>query len=195
MINFTINVKQNEIWKPVEGYEGLYKVSNLGRIKHLKRVKRNNQDTFADKEFILSTTLARGYPQVQLVNESGIRRFVKVHRIVATAFIENPNKFPCVNHKDENKENNNVENLEWCDRSYNNTYNNRATKVGIKNRKAIDVYSVEKGIVTFIETIPRVTDIKLKYHVSNHILYKYVNTDRVYRQRATNKCFIFEYHD
>lgn len=105
----------NEIWKPIKGYEGLYEVSNLGRIKSL-----NYNHT--GKEKILKPTKDRyGYLQVTLC-KNNIKKQYTVHRLVAEAFIDNPDNLPQVNHKDENKQNNNVDNLEWCDAKYNSNY-------------------------------------------------------------------------
>lgn len=76
-----------------------------------------------------------GYPIVIIVREDGKRVTIKIHTIVADTFIENSNILhDCINHKDENKRNNNVSNLEWCSRLYNNTYNNKAIKIGLKLR-------------------------------------------------------------
>lgn len=96
----------DEIWKPVAGFEGLYEVSNTGRVKSLKRLHT--------KERILSQWLNhRGYARVTLWKENRQTKH-SVHRLVADAFIPNPYGKPQVNHKDENKQNNAVENLEWC---------------------------------------------------------------------------------
>lgn len=90
-----------EIWKDVVGYEGLYQVSNLGRIKS------------GYKPIILQSGVCRGYLIVNLYkNKKGLSR--KVHRLVAQAFIPNPENKPTVNHKDGNKQNNCVDNLEWA---------------------------------------------------------------------------------
>lgn len=104
-----------ESWKDIEGYEGLYQVSNLGNVKSLKNNKTK-------KEKILKPFKTRkGYLQVILCKNKTIKRF-SVHRLVANAFIENPNNYPCVNHKDECGTNNVVENLEWCTYKYNTNY-------------------------------------------------------------------------
>lgn len=99
-----------EIWKDIEGFEGLYQVSNMGRVKSLRR------------NIILKSQIARsGYKRIQLYNNKGYKHF-QIHRLVATAFISNPDNLPQVNHKDENKANNCVDNLEWCTPEYNHNY-------------------------------------------------------------------------
>lgn len=101
--------QMEEIWKPIKGYEGLYEVSNLGRVKSLpKRAgfsvrKEFIKSIFSDKE---------GYLKVDLCNGRGKQMYV--HRLVADAFIPNCDNKPMVNHIDGNKQNNSVENLEWC---------------------------------------------------------------------------------
>ena len=107
-----------EIWKNIQGFEGLYQVSNLGRVKSFRRSTKFG----APDELILHPSIiSSGYAVVTLYSEKG-RAKRQVHRLVASAFIPNPNNFPCVNHKDENKLNNFVENLEWCTYQYNNNY-------------------------------------------------------------------------
>lgn len=112
-----------EFWKDVVGYEGLYQVSNLGRIKSLpKTIVIYNGGITTRREKILKQGIrAKYYKFVALSNGKETRRF-GVHRLVAQAFLPNPNNLPEVNHKDENPANNNVLNLEWCDREYNINY-------------------------------------------------------------------------
>lgn len=111
-----------ELWKDVAGYEGLYQVSNLGRVKSLGRIASNGKGAYVVKSRILLTYLDFGKYQCVKLSRNGKAKQHKVHRLVAEAFISNPNKLPCVNHKDENRQNNNVNNLEWCTHQYNNTY-------------------------------------------------------------------------
>lgn len=100
-----------EVWKNIEGYEGLYQVSNMGRVKSLKW----------GKERILRPIDNKGYLLVQLwKNKKG--KFYLVHRLVSRAFIPNPDNLPFINHRDECKTNNFVDNLEYCDREYNVNY-------------------------------------------------------------------------
>ena len=89
-----------EVWKDIPGYENLYQVSNKGRIKSLYNYKRNGTD-------ILIPRLKKGYYTIGL-RKSGKRKWIGIHRLVAMAFILNENNYKCVNHKDENKLNNNV---------------------------------------------------------------------------------------
>lgn len=100
-----------KIWKDVVGYEGYYEVSNTGEV-------RNSQTGH-----ILSPGLSQGYHYVVLCRH-GDRRNKQVNRLVAEAFIDNPENHPIVNHKNEVKTDNVVDNLEWCTYSYNNTYGN-----------------------------------------------------------------------
>lgn len=112
----------DEIWKPIEGYEGLYEISTWGRVKSLERNVMTAVGTLYKRpERILKPSLSRGYPVVTLSHDMVQKTFL-VHRLVAMAFIPNPHGYPMINHKDEDKTNNYVENLEWCDAKYNVNY-------------------------------------------------------------------------
>lgn len=112
-----------EIWKPVKGYEGLYEVSNKGRVKSLKRysVRFGHQKELVGEKLMSLHKSSEGYIIVHL-SKDGERKSKSVHRLVAQAFIPNPHCYPLINHKDENKANNHVENLEWCTQEYNVNY-------------------------------------------------------------------------
>lgn len=124
-----------EIWKNIEGFGDKYEVSNLGRVKKKETTKRHYFGGFSIvKEKILIPNKHReGYLYAQLIVD-GKKTPIGIHRLVAEAFIENPNNLPFVNHKDENKENNNVENLEWCTREYNNNYGTRLKRISESNK-------------------------------------------------------------
>ena len=120
-----------EIWRDVKGYEGLYQVSNLGRVKSLERFiktrkNKNGMNGYIHKQesIRIPTKDYKGYLRLNLCKEGKQKPF-KVHRLVAQAFIPNPNNLPQVNHKDENKENNCITNLEWCTNEYNHNYGTR----------------------------------------------------------------------
>lgn len=102
-----------ETWKDIEGYEGLYQVSNFGRIKSLGGKRRSHKE-----DIILKLGIRNTYNVINLRKNNQKKSF-QVHRLVAKAFIPNPNDFPIVNHKDENPLNNKVDNLEWCTQQHN----------------------------------------------------------------------------
>jgi hypothetical protein len=126
---------EKEIWRDIRGYEGLYQVSNLGSIKSLGNDKSRKEKI---KKLPKSD---RGYLYAHL-SKNGERITVAVHRLVAIAFIGESKNYNEINHKDENKLNNNVNNLEWCDRKYNNTYGDRinnAIRTRSKRRMACNM--------------------------------------------------------
>lgn len=119
----------NEVWKDIVGYEGYYQVSNLGRVKSFGNTKIPNK--YTGKERLLkSVKHTTDYLQITLFKNGKGKQF-SVHRLVALTFLDNPNNYPCVNHKDENKQNNCVDNLEWCTYKYNNDYGSRKLKVSL----------------------------------------------------------------
>lgn len=101
-----------EIWKDIVGYDGLYQVSNFGMVRSLK---------FNKVKILKTPSNKYGYNVVHLLNNNKNKSYY-VHRIVAQEFIPNSKNYPMVNHKDENKSNNRVDNLEWCDNKYNLNY-------------------------------------------------------------------------
>lgn len=105
-----------EVWKDIAGYEGLYQVSNYGNVRSVDRyTKTSNSVRFYKGRLMKQEQNRNGYMQVSLCKNGNYKCFL-VHRLVAKAYISNPKKLPEVNHKDENKENNNVCNLEWVTR-------------------------------------------------------------------------------
>ena len=106
-----------EIWRDIEGYEGLYQVSNEGRVKSLERNYISGNHAVQHQEEMLLTPCANSdnYLIVGL-SKNGVWVGFKVHKLVAESFIPNPNGYDVVHHKDHNKENNTVENLEWMNK-------------------------------------------------------------------------------
>ena len=112
-----------EIWKDIDGYEGKYLVSNLGRIKSLHYKRQKNNEKFL-KPYTCKTN---PYLTVKINYKN-----MNIHRLVAKAFLENPNNYPVVNHIDGNKWNNNVNNLEWCTYKHNT---NEAVRIGLYDNR------------------------------------------------------------
>ena len=120
-----------EIWKSIQGYEGLYEVSNFGNVRSLDRVIRSKHNEKKQKKGRILTPFyeeKKGYYQVSL-SKDGKQKKQRIHRLVAVAFLENPFNYTDVNHKDEDKTNNNVDNLEWCTRKYNNNYGTKPERI------------------------------------------------------------------
>ena len=119
-------MNSEEIWRPVVGYEGLYEVSSLGRVRSLDKYDSINR--FCEGRILKLSSDRLGYLRAQLYSNSKRKSFL-VHRLVAQAFIPNPDNLPQVNHIDENPSNDNVENLEWCDGKYNVNYGTRIDRI------------------------------------------------------------------
>lgn len=111
-----------EVWKPIKGYEGIYEVSNYGRIKSLQRIRNNKNGLITLKTSIRKPQVSRGGYLCVILRKHNDPKYHYVHRLVASAFIPNPNNYPFINHIDEVKTNNQVNNLEWCSRLYNNNF-------------------------------------------------------------------------
>lgn len=137
-----------EIWKDISGYEGMYQISNLGKVRSVDRVVHGRNDYF-QKGIELKIFSNWNYDFV-VVSRNGKSKRLYLHRLVAEHFVENPNNYNVVNHKDENKRNNKADNLEWCTSKYNANYGKRNRKIAqklgkriarMKNGKILQVYS------------------------------------------------------
>ena len=132
---------ENEVWKDVVGYEGLYQVSSFGKVKRLKNGK---------ERILKPQPNGFGYLFVNLYKNK-INKHFKVHRLVAKTFIPNPDNLPQVNHIDEDKTNNHVDNLEWCDAKYNINFGTRNKRFAESKSKKVDQYSLDDK---FLKTWP-----------------------------------------
>lgn len=139
---------KEEQWKPIKGLEGYYEVSNQGRIRSLDRVLLGCYGSVQHKkgQLMKPINMPNGY-LAQGFNYNGKHRQYYIHRLVAQAFIPNPNNLPEVNHKDEDKANNVVDNLEWCDRIYNIRYGKARAKIAQARRDGAVRPVVQKDLM------------------------------------------------
>lgn len=182
---------QNEIWKPVVGYEGSYEVSNLGNVRGLDRIKIN---AIGRKQHTLGRLLIKqstywGYHKVRLSmydNGKSKAKGVFVHRLVADAFIHNPEKKPQVNHIDGDKTNNNVNNLEWNTQSENQ---NHAVKTGLKkvfagennHSSKLTMVQVREIRASYIKKYGAIAELARKYNVSGTAI-NYIIKNKTYAE-------------
>ena len=137
-------IMQNEIWKDAPGFPG-YQVSNAGRVRSFYRV--------------LAPDSIKGYYRVRLYRNGRVSR-IYIHRLVAMAFVPNPDGLPQINHKNEIKTDNRVENLEWCTAKYNNAYGTGRERAAKSRSKAVGQYTTG-GIL--VATYDRIKDAREKY--------------------------------
>jgi hypothetical protein len=156
----------NEVWKDIPGYEGLYQVSNLGRVKSLERFKDNNGGLVRVPEKIMTGGKRHGYI-LMFLSKEGSRKTFAAHRLVAQVFIPNPENKPSVNHINGNKQDNRVCNLEW------NTYKentNHAIKTGLwdhkNNKTSIPVIQYDTDM-NVIKTYPSMMEAERQTGIPN----------------------------
>lgn len=159
-------MKEIEEWKDVPGYLGYYQISNLGRVKSLNRTIVYSPSKFYPngrvrvlKEKILTPSVdKKGYEFVQLFI-NGNYRSKKIHRLVAEVFIPNPNNLEQVNHKDENKKNNKVSNLEWCTLIYNINYGTGKYRKTLNKRIPVVQYDLDGNMIREYESATAATKV------------------------------------
>lgn len=172
-----------EIFKDIQNYEGLYQISNYGNVKSVDRyVLHKRYGNMHVKECIMKCFLVEGYLYVRLCKNSKHKTF-KIHRIVMTHFVLNPNNFLEVNHIDGVKTNNHIDNLEWCTRSHNEKH---AHKIGLKNFKGKNAPNIKlteekiKEIKELLKNkIPQRTIAK-KYDIAPSTV-NYINTEKKWK--------------
>jgi hypothetical protein len=166
----------NEEWKDIKGYEGIYKVSNYGKIKNIRLYKhyyhtQNNKiykdyrlidkyKSFRQNKILINSSNDKGYFIISLC-KNNISKTNRIHQLVAQHFIPNPDNKPCVNHKDGNKQNNNVSNLEWCTHKENMIH---AYEIGLK-KAANKKVKILKG--DFSKTFNSLKDCSIYLNVTN----------------------------
>lgn len=153
----SIDNLEGEIWKNVEGYGNFYEVSNLGRVRSKERITEIQPYChIVRKSRILKAQFNGNYYRV-VVSFNGKYRQVLIHRLVAETFIPNPNNLSEVNHKDEDKSNNDVSNLEWCTRLYNMAYGTKSARhslfMTLTKGKSVSQYTLDGVFVADYATI------------------------------------------
>lgn len=146
IVSLSLRNLKGEIWKDIDGYEGLYSVSNKGRVKSHSHLVKRGWATCYTKDQILKPQTNGNYYKVGLL--CGGRKATKqifIHRLVAKAFIPNPNQLAQIDHIDGNKANNCVENLRWCTQTQN--INNPNTKYKSKRLRKVAVYSHQGELI------------------------------------------------
>lgn len=160
-----------EVWKDLVGYEGLYKISNLGKVKRLTRKYSNQYKSkqISKEKILKGNKIQNGYLQVKLIKENKSKNLL-IHRLVAITFIENPSNYEIVNHKDENKTNNCASNLEWCSVDYNNNYGTKPDRIS-KNHSIIGAEKAKKKVAQFnkknelVNTFESITEASKKTNI------------------------------
>jgi hypothetical protein len=179
-----------EVWKDIDFTNGEYQVSNLGRIKSMKRtlIDFNGRNHPIEERILIPFNNTKGYLEVTIHKKN-----YKVHRLVAFAFVENPNSKPCVNHKDCNKKNNSIHNLEWVTSKENTQHaieNNMITRIKGGNHykaKKVNQFALSGE---FIKQWNAMADIKRELDADISNLIRHLQGASRYK---TIKGFKFEY--
>jgi hypothetical protein len=193
----------NEEWKDIKDFEGLYKINSFGRVKSCSRriIRRDGSFTDIHEKYLKPGNNGTGYLFVYLWKDNKQKRYY-VHRLVAEHFIPNPNNLPQINHKDENKENNIVTNLEWCSNIYNQLYNDKAKKAQssrsipitqiFDNGKRIvykNAHDAEKYTNSFRANIIKAIKSNMTRKSSN-CYWRYANQDEIIRLNTSKQDYL-----
>lgn len=145
---------EKEAWKDIEGYEGYYQVSTQGNVRSVDRTVHyvdGRTARYKGKKVAINPR-NNGYLKVNLYRDHTMKN-ISVHRLVAEAFVPNPNNYPCVNHKDESKTNNRVDNLEWCTYKYNSNYGDAIERSAQKQRIPVKGTNVKTGKTIYLKSM------------------------------------------
>ncbi|MDV3822919.1 hypothetical protein CMU07_09145 [Elizabethkingia anophelis] len=192
-VKVSVSERLPEEWRDAVGYEDYYEVSNYGNVRSKNRsvlTKKGNVINFKSKLQKLTLNRIGYYTVCFKVRAINLNKTITVHRLVALAFIENPNNYPVINHKDLNPLNNNVENLEWCTQSDNikhaikhglivkNSFEYKNSKLNIEQLQEIKELLKDPNHV--------VKDIAAKFNVTYMVISK-IKNNRTYQHLSTKK--------
>ena len=143
-----------ENWKEIKDYEGYYEISDYGNIRSVAHKVKTKCGAYRKSpgRMLIQKTTAKGYKQAHL-SKGGEAKWFLVHRLVAMAFVPNPNNFPQVNHKDEDKMNNRYDNLEWVTPSDNCKYGHRNDNIIARTRKCVSQFSLDGTFLRTFKTL------------------------------------------
>lgn len=178
-----------EEWKPIEWLQNIYEVSNEGRVRSIDRIEKMKNGVMRPRKgrVLCQKTALSGYKSVH-ISINGKAKDYLTHRLVALAFIPNPDSLPCINHKDNNKANNRVENLEWCTHQYNISYKgNRDRAVATRGCRKVKKFSKD-GV--FIEEYRSCCAASRANGLSNGNLH-----ETLHNKQKTCGGFIWKYSD
>lgn len=186
-----------EIWKDIQYYEGFYQVSNTGKVRSCDRtiVDSIGRKHFYNGQVLTPMVVAGGYLEVNL-SRGDERKPFHIHRLVAQAFLPNPKNLPCINHIDENKQNNAAQNLEWCSYKYNTNYGTcmgRAIQTRNENPKWYE--KVKKHTRKIGKKYGRINGSKnskpiLQYSLDGKFIKEWASMHEVKRELAIDNCSI-----
>lgn len=155
-----------EEWRDIKGYEGLYKISNIGRVKSYQTFGNNQK--IGREHFITPTLTTNGYYRVELIKDNQ-RKTHRIHRLVAFAFLPNPENKPYINHIDGNRLNNHITNLEWCTQKENNEH---AIRTGLRKLKKL---SKDDMVQMYVIEHKAISKIAKENHISDYRVRKYLD--------------------
>lgn len=158
-------------WKDIRGYEGIYKISDSGKVVRIKGSQEHPMKIWNNGR----------YMEVRLSKDGKSTHFT-LHKLLAVHFIPNPDNLPFVNHIDENKLNNSINNLEWCTQVYNTDYG-EGIKRRVQSRHPIIVLDELSGIET---AYPTIRDCIKSLHITARTIYKYIDTGISYKNKKFN---------
>jgi hypothetical protein len=185
--NLSLEDMDGEIWKDIEGYDGYYQISNLGRVKSLSRIVSRVCGDYLSKDKILKTSCSNGYFQV-VISYNNKRIVNRIHRLIAINFIDNPNKKPSVNHINSNRGDNSLNNLEWvsslennCHKKYNRILTSKYKGVHYRSTRFsknnwISKITINKKYIYLgcFNTEEEAYQVRCEYEKNNNIKNKYL---------------------
>lgn len=177
---------QEEMWVDAKGFEGLYQVSNLGRVKALEKTWHTGMHYTIrhKKEHIMKTRKNRGGYEYVILRCKNKNKTITIHRLVLMSFIENKHNHPYINHKNGIKTDNNIDNLEWCTAKENVQH---AIKLGLRKGYVTQTKRHTRSKLTdaqaaeIRESTLSLTELSYRYHVNQASIY-YIKKGRTYKQ-------------